>query len=111
MIRGGGVNVEQINCHSCGAELDWRLAIEQVAIDCPSCGAVNELPCHLRYRIPPSTDEETGTLDYASIEPDRRHWWNDTLPTALAVPSPVRAATREIDFVGASLNLLTRRFV
>ena len=84
VIRGGGVNVEQLNCHTCGAELDWKNAIEQVAIDCPSCGAVNELPCHLRYRVPPS-EEETGTLDYASVEPDRRHWWNDVVPTARAV--------------------------
>ena len=90
LIRGDGVNVEQLNCHSCGAELDWRLAIEQVAIDCPSCGAVNELPCHLRYRVPPSTDEESGTLDYASVEPDRRHWWNEGVPTALAVATPLR---------------------
>jgi hypothetical protein len=95
VIRGGGVNVEQLSCHSCGAELDWKLANEQVAIDCPSCGAVNELPCHLRYRIPPSIDEETGTLDYASIEPDRRHWWNEVVPTANAVPTPVRHAAAE----------------
>ena len=86
VIRGGGVNVEQLNCHTCGAELDWKRASEQVAIDCPACGAVNELPCHLRYRIPPSGDEDTGTLDYASVEPDRRHWWNGVVPTAMAVP-------------------------
>jgi hypothetical protein len=96
VIRGGGVNVEQLNCHSCGADLDWKRAIEQIAIDCPSCGAVNELPCHLRYRVPPADDDDAaGTLDYASVEPDRRRWWNDTLPTALAVASPVRAAARE----------------
>ena len=89
LVRGPGVNVELLNCHTCGADLDWRRAIEQVAIDCPACGAVNELPCHLRYRVPPG-DDETGTLDYASIEPDRRHWWNDCVPTALAVPAPVR---------------------
>jgi hypothetical protein len=85
IIRGGGVNVEQLNCHNCGGDLDWKNAIEQVAIDCPSCGAVNELPCHLRYRIPPSEEETTTTLDYASVEPDRRHWWNDTVPIASAV--------------------------
>ena len=85
VIHGGAdVNLEQLNCHTCGAELDWKHAIEQVAIDCPGCGAVNELPCHLRYRVPPS-DDEGGTLDYASVEPDRRHWWNDTVPIATAV--------------------------
>jgi hypothetical protein len=89
IIRGGGVNVEQLNCHTCGADLDWKSAIEQVAIDCPSCGAVNELPCHLRYRVPPSEDDG-GMLDYASIQPDRRHWWNDVVPTATAIPTPVR---------------------
>ena len=88
VIRGGGVNVEQLNCHTCGAELDWKHAIEQVAIDCPSCGAVNELPCHLRYRIPPSEDEP-GMLDYASVQPDRRHWWNDVIPTATAVQASI----------------------
>jgi len=91
VVRGAGVDVEQLNCHSCGAELDWRCAIEQVAIDCPACGAVNELPCHLRYRIPRYGEDESGTLDYASIEPDRRRWWNEVVPTALAVPTPVRA--------------------
>jgi len=84
VFRGGGVDVEQLNCHACGAGLDWKHAVEQVAIDCPSCGAVNELPCHLRYRIPPSEEDPT-TLDYASVEPDRRHWWNDTIPIASAV--------------------------
>jgi hypothetical protein len=93
VIHGSaGVNLEQLNCHTCGAELDWRHAIEQVAIDCPGCGAVNELPCHLRYRVPPSEDEG-GTLDYASVEPDRRHWWNDVIPTASAVPTPVTAVS------------------
>ena len=93
LIRGGGVNVEQLNCHNCGAELDWKNAIEQVAIDCPSCGAVNELPCHLRYRVPPSEDE-AATLDYASVEPDRRHWWNDVIPTATAIQPAVPVESR-----------------
>ena len=86
VIRGGGVNVEQLNCHTCGTDLDWRSATEHVAIDCPACGAVNELPCHLRYRVAQSEDDG-ALLDYASIEPDRRHWWNDVaIPTANAVP-------------------------
>src|SRR5688500_5874010 len=82
VVRGAGVNLEELNCHACGVSLDWKNAIEQVCVDCPSCGAVNELPCHLRYRVPPV--EEEVSLDYASIEPDRRHWWNDSIPVALA---------------------------
>ncbi|MEA2709506.1 MAG: hypothetical protein QOF78_2107 [Phycisphaerales bacterium] len=84
VFRGAGVNVEQLNCHTCGGELDWKHATEQVAIDCPSCGAVNELPCHLRFRVPPS-ELETETLDYASAQPDRRQWWNDVVPLAQSV--------------------------
>jgi hypothetical protein len=84
VIRGGGVNVEQLNCHTCGAELDWKNAVEQVAIDCPSCGAVNELPCHLRYRVPPQS--ETVQLEYSSVAFQERYWWHEAIiPTASAV--------------------------
>jgi hypothetical protein len=93
VFRGPGVDLDQLNCHTCGTELDWKHAVEQVAIDCPSCGAVNELPCHLRYRVPPV--EQEVELGYASIEPDRRQWWNNAvLPVAMQVeqitakPSP-----------------------
>ena len=80
VMRGAGVDVEQLNCHTCGTELDWRNPSGCVAVDCPSCGAVNELPCHLRYRTAPiPQDVEIG---YASAEPDRRGWWNDVLPVA-----------------------------
>ena len=91
VIRGAGVDVEQLNCHTCGGDLNWRDAIEQVAIDCPACGAVNELPCHLRYRVAPQ--EQEGCLDYASIEPDRRVWWNDTIPDAAQVYRSIPAPT------------------
>jgi hypothetical protein len=84
---GGGVDVDHVTCHACGIELDWRNPTSDVAIDCPSCGAVNELPCHLRYRAAPiPTNIE---IAYASAEPDRRVWWNDVVPVARAVCAPV----------------------
>ena len=88
VIRGAGVDVEQLNCHACGTDLDWRNPTGHVATDCPACGAVNELPCHLRYRT--AAIPHDVSLDYASIEPDRRVWWNDVIPTA--APAHVHAA-------------------
>src|SRR5687768_2557279 len=84
VVRGGGVDVEQLNCHACGRDIDWRNANEQICVDCPNCGAVNELPCHLRYRVAPGADAG-GILEYASVEGDRRQWWNDVLPVAHSV--------------------------
>ena len=84
LFRGGGVDVEQLNCHACGQAIDWKKAAEGAAfVDCPSCGTFNELPCHLRYRIPPS-DDPPAMIEYASVEQDRRHWWSDAIPVALA---------------------------
>ena len=84
LFRGGGVDVEHLNCHACGQPIDWRTAADGEAfVDCPSCGTFNELPCHLRYRVPPGEDPP-AMIDYASIEPDRRQWWDDVIPVALA---------------------------
>jgi hypothetical protein len=89
-VRGPGVDVEHLDCHACGAAIDWRLAIEQICVDCPACGAVNELPCHLRYRIPPANDAaDERVIDYASSTPDARQWWNNPLPLAYAAAEPV----------------------
>ena len=39
-VRGRGVDVDRLDCHACGADIDWRQAIEQICVDCPACGAV-----------------------------------------------------------------------
>jgi hypothetical protein len=87
LFRGGGVDVEHLTCHACGQPIDWKAAAVadgEAFVDCPSCGTFNELPCHLRYRIPPNEDPP-ALLEYASAEPDRRQWWNDVIPVALTV--------------------------
>ena len=85
VARGNGVDLERLNCRACGADIDWRLANEQICVDCPACGAVNELPCHLRYRVPRNEDE-VGTIDYASAVTERSAWPN-ILPVADIVDS------------------------
>jgi hypothetical protein len=99
VVRGHGVDVERLNCHVCGADLDWRLANEQICVDCPACGAVNELPCHLRYRVPPSDDSGDHTLDYASVSNAQQAWWGEAVPIAYVSQSePAERAPMWLNF-------------
>jgi hypothetical protein len=84
ILRGDGVDVEHFTCHACAAQLDGKHTNTEVAIDCSICGALNELPCHLRYRVAPCEDE-VGALSYESSAYHAPPWWQEYVPMATSV--------------------------
>lgn len=115
ILRGGGVDVQRFNCHACGSDLDWNRADTEVAVDCPACGAINELPCHLRYRLAPSSSEN-GVLEYQSLTYQPAMWWEQYVPLAAAAEPAATVGDEGMPFwvkafclacVGAVLIALT----
>jgi predicted RNA-binding Zn-ribbon protein involved in translation (DUF1610 family) len=60
------IDLQEMTCTRCGASIDWRNALPDFQIYCPSCGRLESVPCHLRPSVQ-RTRCESWDVEYGRL--------------------------------------------